>query len=905
MKNINKGVVGLKLSQQEAQDALATLLRGAEQGRSALAVLQGPQGSGKSTVIRRMHTRSRAATVSMVTASRWEADEPAAALGPLLEPIGIGAPADLGPALLHYLRAEPERARVLVIENVQWVDAQSLAAVRYAWRRLRTERVLIVLAIRDNDLAMLPPEAREFLDDSELTRIRLALPTSAQIGEIVFTRLGIELPAMAAEQLVEYTQGNLQTILDLVQENPEQSWEQWNRWPPAPRALSLHIKRLLEEIEPQARAILEAATILGVQARLDLIVRLAQVTEPLSPLQQLVDVSLVQTHGHSGMVRLGFESQLTRMAVYHQIPLSTRIRLHTAAAKIVEGHGAMLGHRADASLLPDVGLSRALATYAVAQGQRGEWSSAATAFFRATHLTPNPQERDSLLLKAVDAIVAAGELRRAQTFSHQLASLASSPERDVLSGYIAILQGRANTANRWLTSAWQNAVQAQASDAMAVISQRRVLHSLCQLEGQKLLDWAEQSLDLAEVDSPLAIESAAIQGLGLAMMGRRDEGEQVLLGLLAKLPTGAQRQRAEMSLGWVYLASDRVELARHELTAASSTDFSEGSLRIALWAKAWLARAEFLMGDWDQALETVRAAQALQERSEIQVLRPLIQATAVMIHALRGNWELVEVHLAKSWAKIGSYPVMELPYRIARAEVARAQANHEDVLLALEPLLKLDRTQGIDEPGFWTWQDTYAGALIRAERLAEAEEFIRPLLDVSLATGHHSSSARYLSVKARLSAARGDIDGAREIFEEALRHLEGIGAAYYRARIDLSYGQCLRRAGKRAECVAPLTRALATFTHLDATAYIERCTRELQASGTGMSRRNVTDWSTLTAQEQTVAKLVCDGASNRRVAEELFISTKTVQYHLTKIYAKLAVSTRTELAALTREGFAE
>ncbi|MGO3150315.1 MAG: response regulator transcription factor, partial [Glutamicibacter ardleyensis] len=64
-------------------------------------------------------------------------------------------------------------------------------------------------------------------------------------------------------------------------------------------------------------------------------------------------------------------------------------------------------------------------------------------------------------------------------------------------------------------------------------------------------------------------------------------------------------------------------------------------------------------------------------------------------------------------------------------------------------------------------------------------------------------------------------------------------------------------------------------------------------------------WSTLTAQEQTVAKLVCDGASNRRVAEELFISTKTVQYHLTKIYAKLAVSTRTELAALTREGFAE
>ena len=472
----------------------------------------------------------------------------------------------------------------------------------------------------------------------------------------------------------------------------------------------------------------------------------------------------------------------------------------------------------------------------------------------------------------------------------------------MLSGYISILQGKGNTAERWLSSAWQNAVQEHDNDAMAVIAQRRVLDSLCRLKGQRIIDWAEPSLRLDQVGSPLAIENAAIQGLDLAMMGRLDEGEKLLMGLLSTLPTGAQRQRAEMSLGWVYLATDRVELARHELSFANSTDFCDGSLRISLWARAWSARAEFLMGDWDQALETVRSAQALQERSEIQILRPLIQMTAAQIHALRGNWEQADLHLRKSWARTGSYAIMEMPYRMARAEIVGAQANYDEVVRALEPLLRLDRTQGIDQAGFWTWPDTYALALIRCERLDEADNFIQPLLESALASGHQSGAARFLSVQGTWLAARGDIDAARLVFEDAIRRSEGVGSVYHRAIIDFYYGQCLRRAGKRAECVASLTRALALFTHFDATVYIDRCTRELRASGTGMLRKESADWSTLTAQGQAVAKLVCEGASNRRVAEELYIGTKRVQYHLTKIYTKLSVSNRTELAALARFG---
>ena len=151
------------------------------------------------------------------------------------------------------------------------------------------------------------------------------------------------------------------------------------------------------------------------------------------------------------------------------------------------------------------------------------------------------------------------------------------------------------------------------------------------------------------------------------MIGQAPRGEGMLTALLSKLPSGAQRQRAEMSLGWLHVAGDQIELARHELSSASSTDYSEGSHRIALWARAWLARAEFASGDWDQALETVRAAVLLQERSGIELVRPLLHHTAVLIHSMRGEQDEAQAHLAKAWARTGSYEVMQVPYRMANS----------------------------------------------------------------------------------------------------------------------------------------------------------------------------------------------------------------------------------------------
>ncbi|MDQ0093303.1 MULTISPECIES: helix-turn-helix transcriptional regulator [Micrococcaceae] len=889
------------MDQQRSLALMARLLQAAEGCAAQLLILRGPAGCGKSTVARRFMENNKHLAAWTSGGARWERELPGSALQEMLGASGTAGPDPLPEALLAFLQAVGKRTGIILVENLQWADAESLAALLFAWRRLRNERVLVILTLRQEEAAFLPPGARELIESPGSTTIELDPPSGAALREISVARLGIELTAAAADQLAAYTGGNMHTALDLVRENPEETWNQPGRRFPVPRAFSADTAARLGGLSPDARSLVEAASVMEYGARLDAVVRLAGTADPLPLVEECVASGLASVAGTGGNLSLVFPGLIAQMAVYHLIPLSRRLALHAAAADTSESEGTALAHRADATLLSDPALAHLLERYAQRQAKKGQWASAAVALHRAAGLATDREHRDPLFLRAVDATVAAGDLPGALACSDELASLAASPARDLLSGYIAILRGLANTAGLWLASAWTGAAHSGLTEIMATVAQRRVLDALCRIDGPGLVDWAEKTLELASPESTLAVEASVIQGLGLGMVGETMRGEEMLTALLSTLPSGAQRQRAEMSLGWLHVAGDQVELARHELSSASSTDYSEGSHRIALWARAWLARAEFASGDWDEALETVRAAIVLQERSGIELMRPLLHHTAVLIHSMRGEQDEAQAHLAKAWARTGSYEVMQVPYRMARASAARARADHDEVILALEPLLAFDRSGGIDEPGFWPWQDLYLDALVRKDRLEEAEALLDPYEALARARNHRSTTARALVVRGQILSARGEIDGARAAFDEALAKLQGTALPVLRAQVEYAYGQALRRAGKRGDAVGPLTRALAGYTQLGATIYIERCNRELQATGISVPRRDAADWSTLTSQEKAVASLVCAGASNKKAGEELFIGAKTVQYHLTRIYAKLGVTSRTELAARYRE----
>ncbi len=207
---------------------------------------------------------------------------------------------------------------------------------------------------------------------------------------------------------------------------------------------------------------------------------------------------------------------------------------------------------------------------------------------------------------------------------------------------------------------------------------------------------------------------------------------------------------------------------------------------------------------------------------------------------------------------------------------------------------------GVDESGFWPWQDVFADALVSAGRLDEAEVFLAPHEEFAAARGRWSAVARLARVRGRWEAARGRLPEAEAAFGRAAESSEGVVAPFDRALLDLAHGQVLRRAGQRRAAAKRLSAARERFVTLRARPYVERCEQESAACGLAPAKRSGVDPSRLTAQELAVARLVAVGMSNRHVASELFISIKTVQFHLTHVYAKLGVSSRAELASQFR-----
>ena len=243
---------------------------------------------------------------------------------------------------------------------------------------------------------------------------------------------------------------------------------------------------------------------------------------------------------------------------------------------------------------------------------------------------------------------------------------------------------------------------------------------------------------------------------------------------------------------------------------------------------------------------------------------------------------------------------------IALALVASARGDAEAVLAALEPVAALSPNPAVDEPGFWPWQDLYAEALVGAGRAEDADAFLRPHEALAArrgrAVGDREARPRARAHRGGARPARAG-DGrvrARARAHRAARHALRPGADRVRARpVPAPQRPPPRRRGRSSPARA--TR----FADLGRRPALERCERELEACGLKPAKRGRNAPPELTPQEQAVARLVATGRTNREVAAELLLSVKTVEVHLTRIYAKLGVSSRSQLAANPYKGGAK
>lgn len=909
--------------------ALTRSIGSACAGQPALVLVEGPAGIGKTALVEHVleaqRVRSEGFRVLRVTGVAWESDLPLGVADQLVRALGNGDGAALpDPAapdavldtsrILHrrWTTAQETEPLVVIVDDAHWADAESLRAIRSAVRRMSTERVLVLVVARDEayepydlrraheELPLSALRTLEFLDGCQDDAVRPGPLTAEDVRTLAREVHGLALDLPAARHLCRHTLGNPRHLTQLLRELPRETWQDWRPELPAPARYAAAVRHRLARCGESARHLVEACSVLGGDAALAEAAELAGVTDALPAVDEARAAGLLTATIDPGRAQLSFTHPLVRAAVRTGIPLTHRAELHHRAAEVTADRGSRLAHRVAATSTTDDALADELDAYAAERASAGEWSAVADALVRAGRLSTSRAVREDRLLRAVDAMIGTGDVPQATAFAPELESFPADILRGTVLGYLAIMRGRPAEADTFLAQAWERCDPARHTDLMARICQRRVLHALGRFDGRDLVAWARRAVELADPDDPSAVESEAVLGLGLAMTGRPEQALAAYESAAAKLPGGAQPQRFQLGRGWVDLALDSPEAARRRLEAAVPTGYRMGSTRISLWAQAWLARTQFALGAWPEALETVQRAAVRLAEVRIELCRPMVHWTGAQIHALRGDWDAAEHHLGEANAALHHYEVMLIPSCLARAQVAEARGDYERVVEALSPVVHLPQRLSVDEPGFWPWPDVYANALVMTGRLDEADAFLTPHEDRATRRAHRSALARLGLARGRLTAARGDIDTARKEFEQALAHLEQLPLPYDRARVDFAYGQTLRRAGKRREADTVLKNARDAYAALGAHTYVERCDRELKAGGLHTARLTP-GLARLTPQEQAVARLVAAGATNQQAALELFISVKTVQYHLTHVYSKLGIRSRSELAARFRE----
>ncbi|WAC54389.1 LuxR C-terminal-related transcriptional regulator [Gordonia sp. SL306] len=716
------------------------------------------------------------------------------------------------------------------------------------------------------------------------------------------TARGRVLHPIVVDRLTRHTEGNPRDAIALLDELPTATWSRVDVELPAPSHVVAEVRRRLADATPPTRALIGAITVLSDVDSLGTAVTLGEIDDPLAAVDEALRTGLVvaQTALTPAQTQPHTAGPLIRAAILEVMGIRAVGDLHRRAATVVADPVRKLHHRVAATAIPDPALADDLDALARDRGSDGAWAEAAGLFAQAGRLTPDPLERETRSTLALDALLAAGDCVGAGALVPQVESLRETPLRNAALAYLAILRGRSAEAQVRLDRAWDIVNFDRDPDTAALIAQRYVLHNLVRCQGTELVEWADRAINMAGSQSPAGVEAAVIRGLGLAWSGRPTEATAEYAALTERIRFGAQAQRATMGRGWLQLGLDDVGAARSNLETAVSMANLGGSARISLWALGWLARTQCLTGDWEPALHTVEQGRALARTSGIALATPLLNWTAAQIHSLRGDWEEAERSVQEASTSVGDYEIMRIPDLLARGQIAEAAADYGKVRRTLEPLMRMaDDVPGLSEPGWWPWVDVLANALVIDGQLGAADDLLRPYEELVEQRGHRSASARLKYARGRLLGATGEIHQARRTFEEALEILDGLPLRYDLARVNFAYGQTLRRAGKRRAADAVMGTAREMYLSLGAITYVERCERELKAGGLNAIRSD-RDAVDLTPQEEAVTELVSRGMSNREVAAELFISPKTVQYHLTRIYAKLGIRSRSELAALRR-----
>ena len=880
----------------------------ARSGSPQVVLLDAEAGAGKTTLIHTFLERAGDVPVLWASCDELETDLSFGVAGQLLgvdpsELVDTGDALSVGAAMIQALSdREQDGPVIVVVDDLGWADLASMQAMAFALRRLHSDPVLVLLTVR--------PELRHRLPNSIIRVVEsrgdvlaLAGLSSSDLADLV-AALGLPaLPSRTLDRLVEHTNGSPLHARALLHELDAESLAAGDLAPiAAPSSYSELVERQVAELDDDAATLVKAAAILGRHAPLPLVAELADLAEPAEALDQLVTSGLVTVTRHPVHLEVRFSHPLTQAAVYHATALSRRAELHLSAAALWDAAGDEAGalrHRALAVTGTDQELSSEIAAHADAERRRPAGTAAAAGWYQiAARLAPDTVTREDLVLRAIEALVIAGDAATAQELAVVLDSFADSARKGYLVGALLLARGHFESAVASFREAWELVDESAEPDLAGAIAGALTVVQINTAQLDEAVSWARRAVELSSSDHVLGSSPRAVLPVALAASGRYDEA----LASAEPVPDADHGVDPEVlqrltGRGAARLWTDDLEGSYADLRRAARLARDAGVFLPYSVALCYLADAEFLLGKWDDALLHAELIASVAEDLDQTWFLSMAYGAAALGPANRGEWAIAESHVAAALAVAEEQgdAASVMWARTSEATLATARGDHATALAAARVCLEHPGIGRVREAGVKPWRVLGAEACAALGELDDVDE----LLD-GIGGGFARTSLAVARARALVAAARGAHDEADRWFTEAAGHLDRCQDPFERARLHLELGAHLRRRGRRRQAVDELSRARETFVSLQAVPWIERADGYLSVSGlspTTSDRRRIE----LTPQEQAIVRLAVDGRRNRDIATELFISVKTVEYHLGNAYRKLGISRRTQLARACSE----
>ena len=782
-----------------------------------------------------------------------------------------------------------EQPLVCVIDDEQWLDRASAEALAFVARRLGAEGIVLLFAVRE------PTEDRvEPLD--RLPELRVEGLAEQDARELMKRAVSGRLDGHVRDRLIFETRGNPLALLELAAELTPAQLAGVSALPePLPLGARLEqgfIRRVRRLPTDTQSLLLVLAAENGGDERL-----VWRAAEQLGIAPDAAGAAESEGLLHIG--HLEFKHPLVRSVVYRTAPMAERRRVHQVLARATDSGldpDRRAWHLAAASLGPDENVAAELERSAHRTGDRGGYAAAAALLERSAHLTPDQRQRAERTLAAAQAELAAGAADKASALlaqaSSQLTDASQRAQAQRLRGELAFVAGQGGDTATMLLQAARALEPFDARLARdthlealeAAIHAGRFGTSGGLVEAGREAARAARSLESEGRASDLLLDglallvteghAAAVPTLRKAIELLRHGNDPRLLGLGCQAAVELRDDEALHTL-----ATRQVQLAR-DSGALTTLPRALGDSKAAY---------ELLVGRFDAA------EKCLDEAREI--------AKAVGNGAIFGRLSSLEVQVA-AWRGLESR-ARSLAETCAREATARGEGS----IVCL-----VQHATAVLEIGLGRYKAAFAAAreACEADSLFAATLTLPDLVEAAVRSGEQDVAAAAardladatvpsgtewaLGLLARSRALLAPDGDAENLYEVAIDHLKRCRATPQLARTRLVYGEWLRRARRRRDAREQLRAAYQMFASMGAEAFAERAAMELAATGKRARPRTVETMELLTAQEERIARLAGEGVSNSEIAAQLLISPRTVEYHLHKVFRKLGVASRTQLA---------